>query len=86
MRAPGAHSSKYGTLIGFLVNTSPLLLFNVKLKLISSITCIYIKFRCTYPGQFKYESRKTRFEENYKTKLQYEITRDMYKFSLKNNV
>ena len=52
-------------LIHFLVNLSPLTLFVKKAKLIAGITCIYVKLRYTFPWQFKYESRNTRFEENF---------------------
>ena len=46
---------------GFIIY---LTLFDIKLKLIAAITCIYIKLRYTFSCQFKYESRETRSEEN----------------------
>ena len=58
-------------LIPFLVNLSPLTLFDMKLKLTAGIACIYIrlcmykyKIMYTFSWQFKHKSRKTRFEEN----------------------
>ena len=52
-------------LINFLVDLSHITLFDIKLKLIAGITCNYIRLRYSFPWQFKDESRKKRFEENF---------------------
>lgn len=36
-------------LLRFLVNLSPLTLFDIKLKLLAGNTCIYIKLHYTFP-------------------------------------
>ena len=81
-------------LIPFLVNLSPLTLFDMKLKLTAGIACIYIrlymykyKVMYTFSWQFKHKSRKTRFEENsiaWHYKRMYKMY--MYKFSFRSNV